>query len=73
MQLNNRALEFIDAFSAGLAEHYSVSNPSRAFKLTDPQETTLRAALLESVEFLSWITVADVDQLSAMTVLIPCP
>lgn len=68
MQLNNRALDFIDAFSAGLAEHYGVTNPSRAFKLTDPQETTLRAALLESVEFLSMITVADVDQLSGQVV-----
>lgn len=68
MQLNNRALDYIDAFSAGLAEHYGVTNPSRAFKLTDPQETTLRAALLESVEFLSMITVADVDQLSGQVV-----
>lgn len=68
MQLNHRALEFIDAFSAGLAEHYSVVNPSRAFKLTDPQETSLRGALLESVEFLDWITVADVDQLSGQVV-----
>lgn len=68
MQLNNRALDFIDAFSAGLAEHYGVTNPSRAFKLTDPQETTLRSALLESVEFLSMITVADVDQLSGQVV-----
>lgn len=68
MQLNHRALDFIDAYAAGLAEHYSVTNPSRAFKLTDPQETTLRAALLESVEFLSLITVADVDQLSGQVV-----
>ncbi len=68
MQLNHRALEFIDNYSAGLASHYNVVNPSRAFKLTDPQETTLRSALLESVEFLSMITVADVDQLSGQVV-----
>lgn len=68
MQLNHRALEFIDAYSAGLAGHYGVSNPSRAFKLTDPQETSLRGALLESVEFLSLITCADVDQLSGQVV-----
>lgn len=68
MKLNKRALEFIDAFSAGLAEHYSVTNPARAFSLTDPQETSLRAALLESVEFLDMITVADVDQLSGQVV-----
>lgn len=68
MQLNQRALDFIDAYSAGLAGHYSVNNPSRAFKLTDPQETSLRGALLESVEFLSLITCADVDQLSGQVV-----
>jgi P2 family phage major capsid protein len=68
MQLNQRASQFIDAYAAGLASHYSVSNPSRAFKLTDPQETSLRAALLESVEFLDMITVADVDQLSGQVV-----
>jgi P2 family phage major capsid protein len=68
MQLNHRALEYIDAYSAGLAGHYGVNNPSRAFKLTDPQETSLRGALLESVEFLSLITCADVDQLSGQVV-----
>ncbi|EOG5521091.1 phage major capsid protein, P2 family [Cronobacter turicensis] len=68
MQLNQRALDFIDAYSAGLAAHYSVSNPSRAFKLTDPQETSLRLAMLESVEFLSMITCADVDQLSGQVI-----
>lgn len=68
MKLNKRALAFIDAFSAGLAEHYGVTNPARAFSLTDPQETSLRAALLESVEFLDLITIADVDQLSGQVV-----
>lgn len=68
MQLNQRALQFIDAYSSGLAENYGVSNPARAFKLSDPQETSLRAALLESVEFLDMITVADVDQLSGQVV-----
>lgn len=68
MQLNQRALQFIDAYASGLAENYGVSNPARAFKLSDPQETSLRAALLESVEFLDMITVADVDQLSGQVV-----
>jgi len=68
MQLNQRAMDFIDSYMAGLAGHYNVVNPSRAFKLTDPQETSLRAALLESVEFLNMITVADVDQLSGQVV-----
>lgn len=68
MQLNQRAMDFIDSYMTGLAGHYNVVNPSRAFKLTDPQETSLRAALLESVEFLDMITVADVDQLSGQVV-----
>ena len=68
MQLNNRAREFISAYAAGLAEHYGIDNPGRYFALNDPQETTLRAALLESVEFLSMIYCADVDQLSGQVV-----
>ena len=51
-----------------LAESYGVNKPDRYFSLNDPQETTLRQALLESVEFLNLITVADVDQLSGQVV-----
>ena len=68
MQLNNRAREFISAYAAGLAEHYGIDNPGRYFALNDPQETTLRAALLEAVEFLGMIYCADVDQLSGQVV-----
>lgn len=68
MQLNRRAEQFINAYATGLAESYGVNKPDRYFALTDPQETTLRQALLESVEFLNFITVADVDQLSGQVV-----
>ncbi|EDR7571773.1 phage major capsid protein, P2 family [Salmonella enterica subsp. enterica serovar Newport] len=68
MKLNKRAEQFINAYAAGLAESYGVNKPNRYFSLSDPQETTLRQALLESVEFLNLITVADVDQLSGQVV-----
>ncbi|MBC3946676.1 phage major capsid protein, P2 family [Erwinia persicina] len=68
MKLNKRAEQFINAYADGLATHYNITKPDRYFSLTDPQETSLRQALLESVEFLSLITVADVDQLSGQVV-----
>lgn len=70
MQLNVRGAAFIDSYAAGLAEHYGTTNPARAFKLTDPQEISLRGALLESVEFLKMINVQDVDQLSGQVVVV---
>lgn len=68
MKLNSRAEAFINAYAAGLAENYGVNKPHRYFSLSDPQETSLRSALLESVDFLSMITCADVDQLSGQVV-----
>lgn len=68
MQLNKRAEQWIHAFSSALAESHGVGDVSRYFSLTDPKETQLRSALLESVEFLSMITCADVDQLSGQVV-----
>ncbi|NNS06001.1 phage major capsid protein, P2 family [Erwinia sp. JH02] len=68
MQLNRRAEDFINRYAAGLAQSYGVNKPNRYFSLTEPQEISLRQALLESVEFLNLITVADVDQLSGQVV-----
>ena len=68
MKLNQRAQALLHAYSAGLTEAYNVTQPDRYFSLTDPQETSVRLALLESVEFLSMITCADVDQLSGQVV-----
>ncbi|PHM64450.1 major capsid protein [Xenorhabdus stockiae] len=75
MQLNQRARAFLQKYTAGLAESYGVEieDTSRYFSLTDPKETALRTALLESVDFLNMITCADVDQLSGQVVSVGNP
>ncbi|CAI1906461.1 phage major capsid protein, P2 family [Serratia proteamaculans] len=73
MQLNQRAREFLRAYSTGLAAEYGQDTAERYFSLTDPKETELRTALLESVDFLSMITVEDVDQLSGQVVNVGNP
>lgn len=73
MQLNQRAREFLRAYSTGLAAEYGQDTAERYFSLTDPKETALRTALLESVDFLSMITVEDVDQLSGQVVNVGNP
>lgn len=73
MFLNHRARELLQKYSAGLASAYGQQNTERYFSLTDPKETALRAALLESVDFLSMITVADVDQLTGQVVNVGNP
>ncbi|CBJ80140.1 phage major capsid protein, P2 family [Xenorhabdus bovienii] len=73
MQLNQRAHAFLQNYSVGLAKAYGVTDTSRYFALSDPKETALRAALLESVEFLNMITCADVDHLSGQVVSVGNP
>ncbi len=73
MFLNQRARELLRAYSMGLAAEYGQDSVERYFSLTDPKETQLRAALLESVDFLSMITVADVDQLTGQVVNVGNP
>ncbi|MDE9556219.1 phage major capsid protein, P2 family [Xenorhabdus bovienii] len=73
MQLNQRARAFLQQYSAGLAKSYGVEDTARYFALSDPKETALRSALLESVEFLSMITCADVDHLSGQVVSVGNP
>ncbi|KDE35114.1 oxidoreductase [Kosakonia radicincitans UMEnt01/12] len=68
MFLNDRARKLMKAFSAGMAEAYGVENTASYFSMTDPKETALRLALLESVEFLNMIYCADVDQLSGQVI-----
>lgn len=63
MLLNNRARELMENYTAGVAQHFGAKDPGRYFSLNDPQENALRQAMLESVEFLDWITALDVDQL----------
>lgn len=68
MSLNQRAQTLLHAYTEGLAKTFNATSPGRYFSLTDPQETSLRQALLESLEFLGWITCEDVDQLSGQVV-----
>ncbi|QUT16158.1 phage major capsid protein, P2 family [Rahnella inusitata] len=70
MILNAKARGFLKQFGAGLAAANGLDNgeESKYFALSDPKETQLRDALLESSDFLNWITVADVDQLSGQVV-----
>lgn len=70
MILNAKARGYLKQFAAGLAEAngLDVGEVSNYFSLSDPKETQLRDALLENVEILNWITVADVDQLSGQVV-----
>lgn len=73
MFLNQRARELLRKYSTGLAKEYGQDSTKHYFSLTDPKETALRAALLESVDFLSMITCADVDQLSGQVVNVGNP
>ena len=68
MFLNERARQLMNAFSAGMAKDYGVTDTERYFAMTDPKETALRLALLESVELLDMITCLDVDQLSGQVI-----
>lgn len=68
MQLNTQASAFLQTFASELAKHYGVETVNKQFNITGPQETKLRAALLESVAFLSMITVMDVDQIKGQVV-----
>lgn len=68
MMLNQKARDLLARYSAGLAESYGVPDTSKFFALTDPKETQLRSTLLESVDFLSMISVLDVDQLQGQVV-----
>lgn len=51
-----------------MAKDYGVGNVEKKFAVTAPKETKLRAALLESVEFLRMISSMPVDQLSGQVV-----
>lgn len=67
-QLNTQASTFLQTFATSLAKAYGVDSVSTQFAITGPQETKLKAALLESVEFLSMITTMEVDQIKGQVV-----
>ncbi len=68
MQLNTQASTFLQEFALQLSKAYGVETVNKQFNITGPQETKLKAALLESVEFLSLITTMEVDQIKGQVV-----
>ena len=68
MQLNTQASTFLQEFALQLSKSYGVEAVNKQFNITGPQETKLKAALLESVEFLSLITTMEVDQIKGQVV-----
>ena len=68
MQLTQIARECLNQYSTQLGKSYGTPDVSHMFAIQGPQETRLKAALLESVEFLNMITNADVDQIKGQVV-----
>ena len=68
--LNAQAQTLMNAYCAGLAQTNGVADSSRFFSLSNPVETQLRKALLESSDFLKQIFMADVDQLNGQVVAV---
>lgn len=68
MHLTKIALACVMAYSSSLAKAYDTPDPSKMFAVTGPMETKLRAAILDSVEFLKLITCMDVDQIKGQVV-----
>lgn len=68
MHLNQTAAGFLQKYSTQVAKSFGVEDASHKFAISDPMETKLRAALLESVEFLRMITTMQVDQIKGQVV-----
>jgi len=68
MHLNQTAAGFLKTYSTQVAKSFGVEDASHKFAISDPMETKLRAALLESVEFLRMITTMQVDQIKGQVV-----
>ncbi|ABN60802.1 MULTISPECIES: phage major capsid protein, P2 family [Shewanella] len=66
--LNAEAAKLLPQYSAGVAKAYGVTDASKQFSVSAPMETKLRAALLESVDFLGMITALQVDQMQGQVV-----
>ncbi|MGS0691191.1 phage major capsid protein, P2 family [Shewanella sp. 0m-8] len=56
------------AYTSNMAQSYGVDDVQHQFSVTGPMETKLKAALLDSVEFLSLISMMDVDQIKGQVV-----
>ncbi|WP_372942916.1 phage major capsid protein, P2 family [Shewanella sp.] len=68
MNLTPIALACLLAYSSNMATNYDTADVSKQFNVTGPMETKLKAAMLESVEFLRMITTMDVDQIKGQVV-----
>lgn len=68
MNLTPIALACLLAYSNNMAAGYQTPDVSKQFSVTGPMETKLRAAILDSVEFLKLITMMDVDQIKGQVV-----
>ena len=68
--LTVHAEKSLNQFCSELAKAYQVEQPALAkmFSVVGPMETTLRKAILASVEFLGLITCLDVDQITGQVV-----
>ncbi|GIU12967.1 phage major capsid protein, P2 family [Shewanella sp. MBTL60-007] len=56
------------AYTSNMATAYGVDDVHHQFSVSNPMELKLKAAMLESVEFLSLITTMDVDQIKGQVV-----
>lgn len=68
--LNQRARELMQMYCAGLAKANGVADTSTFFSISNPVETQLRKALIDSSAFLKDIYCADVDQLSGQVIAV---
>jgi P2 family phage major capsid protein len=68
MSLTATARKCANAYAAMMAKNYGVDDVSEQFAISSPMETKLRAAMLESVEFLRLITAMDVDQIKGQVI-----
>jgi P2 family phage major capsid protein len=68
MNLTTIALSCLLAYSQNMAKGYQTADVSKQFAVTGPMETKLRAAILDSVEFLRLITAMPVDQITGQVV-----
>ncbi|MGX9517989.1 phage major capsid protein, P2 family [Vibrio mediterranei] len=66
--LTQSARDNMDHFAQKLAQSYGVTNVAQLFNVSHQLETKLRAAIVESAEFLKMITVTTVDQIEGQVV-----
>lgn len=68
MNLTAIASQCMKQYHSSLGKAYGVEDVTKQFAVTQVMDTKLRAALLESVEFLSMITMMPVDQVKGQAV-----